>query len=1055
MKSPQSNRSHPWKKVANRLSSPKNGEHYGAKDVGNPGDVRGSAVAKQKKDGIGVEAEVEVDYKRNPTPLFSRISHRLWDMSIARLDHHPSEARVWITSSYEDNFDGTSEEEGNGNDAYEEALGGLKWRNLPLHLALLHSPHPVPLKLVQALLGAHPNACQCRNAEGSLPLHLACDNISLVNSGVNGEGVIFALIECYPEALVEADAEGRTPIEILERIGKGRSPRARNESIVYFMRRQMMMQQEMRNNRERTGLVLSKVAQNACHEDMLDSDGSEEHVPNDNILDAPREHEVEDDEDLREANRILHKRLSEAVGIVEGFRSREKELKLTVAENAKTLEELRRTFQKAQEEDIENCRDVEVRTFADAKVIATLREKVKTLKGLLKRNSATYKLRLVDLKKKVEAIEEEKRVLEDELASTKEGNQAKEKENADRVLSSSNIRSIDNAISCEEEEERKALQNRVAILETENSYKAEKNKEYSTQLVVSQGQVAGLKETIEALEIALEAKKVAVADVADASDAIRTRIDDAEAQRRKIEAENSLLRQQIADKTFKYEQSEKSAHEYKESKEACESELSETRKEIQVVEETLSVTKDENNHLERQLKQAKEGRACLAEDIEKKSKKIDEQSKDMSLLREERDHLKATNESLYCTNEKLQLVFSEIQKSLDELNTRHKVLSQEKCTKEQTIASLDRQLAASEKELKVQSGMISSLKSKLGEEEKRSKALSDQCDSLHAEVLTGQALKLENKSLQMAVSSMKDVASEYREKIQEMGSHMVKTGDKNYAKINALKIANNEIQTDINRLESEISQLREDKSQLERTNQDLIEEIGGMNSRNASTSNQIDSQKHALDAAKKQISELEHSHSVLEPKIRSLQLEKKGLLGRIRSLEKSLEQVKSGASDRELALQEELLSMTKNTENKKSAQTAESLRTEMGLLKESNSTIWSKLRDVLKENENHKSTILRLNILMKEQEQSISSDGSSREAHLNEMEMIKTENEALKKSKSMLEKSLTRLTCRAAIHDETLSELASRQALLLRQRQDFTRDEERQDGSDKQEIGRQ
>ena len=77
MKSPQSNRSHPWKKVASRLSSPKNGEHYGAKDVGTPGDVRGSAVAKQKKDGIGVEAEVEVDYKRNPTPLFSRISHRL------------------------------------------------------------------------------------------------------------------------------------------------------------------------------------------------------------------------------------------------------------------------------------------------------------------------------------------------------------------------------------------------------------------------------------------------------------------------------------------------------------------------------------------------------------------------------------------------------------------------------------------------------------------------------------------------------------------------------------------------------------------------------------------------------------------------------------------------------------------------------------------------------------------------------------------------------------------------------------------------------------------
>ena len=96
--------------------------------------------------------EREVDYKTNPTQLFQRISHRLWDMAQSRLDSHPSEARVWIVARYESEVGGgfnadDDDDDVNGGDpiqGYQASLGGIKWRNLPLHLALLHSPHPAP-----------------------------------------------------------------------------------------------------------------------------------------------------------------------------------------------------------------------------------------------------------------------------------------------------------------------------------------------------------------------------------------------------------------------------------------------------------------------------------------------------------------------------------------------------------------------------------------------------------------------------------------------------------------------------------------------------------------------------------------------------------------------------------------------------------------------------------------------------------------------------------------------------------------------------------------------
>ena len=268
-------RSHPWQTEgrAKHSTSHDNDDNDDDSSLGNGAIMRRfqqqndnrtveKAVHNDRRHKKRYQEEDQVDYKTSPTQLFQRISHRLWDMAESRLDSHPDEASVWIVARYESevgggfNADDVDDEE-DQIEGYQASLGGIKWRNLPLHLALLHSPHPAPLKLIQALIEAYPAACRRRNAEGSLPLHLACDNYSLVNNGADGEAVLFALVESYPDALVEVDVEGRTPVDLLERVGKGRSSSTSGgaggggrrgnksgESIMYFMRRQMMLQQE-------------------------------------------------------------------------------------------------------------------------------------------------------------------------------------------------------------------------------------------------------------------------------------------------------------------------------------------------------------------------------------------------------------------------------------------------------------------------------------------------------------------------------------------------------------------------------------------------------------------------------------------------------------------------------------------------------------------------------------------------------------------------------------------------------------------------------------------
>ena len=115
------------------------------------------------------------------------------------------------------------------------------WRNLPLHLACLHSPEPVPLVLFEALIASYPGAARERNLEGNLPLHLACSCLDLSpRYGLEVEGIFMALIECYPESLRMVDLEGRTPLEILEEKGWGDRLKSagRGIGVIRYMRKQ-------------------------------------------------------------------------------------------------------------------------------------------------------------------------------------------------------------------------------------------------------------------------------------------------------------------------------------------------------------------------------------------------------------------------------------------------------------------------------------------------------------------------------------------------------------------------------------------------------------------------------------------------------------------------------------------------------------------------------------------------------------------------------------------------------------------------------------------------
>lgn len=80
--------------------------------------------------------------------------------------------------------------------------------NLPLHYAAMHGSAVV----LQALLAAYPQGCQTPNSRDRFPIHLVCarcyDATPLPTKDLE------ALIQSYPEALVQLDRFGRTPLHL-------------------------------------------------------------------------------------------------------------------------------------------------------------------------------------------------------------------------------------------------------------------------------------------------------------------------------------------------------------------------------------------------------------------------------------------------------------------------------------------------------------------------------------------------------------------------------------------------------------------------------------------------------------------------------------------------------------------------------------------------------------------------------------------------------------------------------------------------------------------------
>lgn len=1273
-------RSHPWQteERAKRSTSHDNDDNDDDSSLGNGAIMR----RFQQNDNRTVEAarhddrrykkryqnssrddrhgEDEVDYKTNPTQLFQRISHRLWDMAESRLDSHPDEASVWIVARYESEVGGGFNADGDEKDqieGYQASLGGIKWRNLPLHLALLHSPHPAPLKLIQALIEAYPAACRRRNAEGSLPLHLACDNYSLVNNGADGEAALFALVESYPDALLEVDGEGRTPVDLLERVGKGRSGSTSGgaggggrrgnksgESIMYFMRRQMMLQQEqakrtrvpgvedthdggigqigrtssaivedtsndvdgddqreersvtaaarevvsrrqgrkksmgssrsrslepeprrrnvdnsygqgisdrsrsvdpslarqghhnddevsfyynhddedssydikppfedarlhrriqgqesqkqrktklskkpskddarednddyyrVKSGRRKSHPSLPKATSSSRFEDSLisvssDSDYSKlifnpdddtsgaggvkadleeklaralrenmslrraaEHGAANNSreneqlrkamkeitdlrgaiedltrnggdrrhqrmaaaqLDSMRrnfdkleeemrigqdryKHQtnhieeleaalakataknsslLESVDDLRQTNALLHERIDTSKEIIDDMRSREAGLRDKMDRREEELESIRSKYLEAQaviddlnakhsrdQKQFDNCQREaqclketdEQKIEAQAKMIAALKEKVTTLKDIVKKNSTTYKKRFDELKSKAMKVSQEKKALEEELISAQEASQDREQRIAELVSSRTSLREECDELGdrwikskklvAEYEQQIKSLESdteraqseclsmgkRTKELQMSSDRDKAKVQELSTELTASRAQIEGLQDTIKTLEAALQTKTDAGFDTREATQAMQKRIQDAEAQTGKVEADNAVIRKQLTESKFKVQQLEESITLLNSDKNSLESKLGATTEEKASLETSLSNLEDENKMLKMKLIRANEDGVKYIEEIKQLGTTIQEQSGTIRQLEKDIGSLNIANDGLHSDKERLGEELADAKATVESLTTTRAQLEREKATQDETILSLERQTTATTTELQLQTSVISDLQGKLIIKSQDYKALTEERCNLEQEVLAGRQLKLENDSLKKAVNSMQDVASDYRIKIQEISSQLVTNGNESRAKINALKIANKEIQKDVDRLETELDQFKGAKSGIEQALTELHAENSELQEKLSSALAESNLSKAEIERLRHFIAQLQDSIQKVERQRDTAQLDRDGMCLKATTVEGKLVALQSEAEKERQYLQAEIVSM--------------------------------------------------------------------------------------------------------------------------------------------------
>lgn len=161
-------------------------------------------MIRHEWDVVRSSHDLEVPCESNPTQLFLLMNQQLWDSAQSRLMICPEEARTWISSRFPE-------------------TGEYRWCNLPLHLACLHGPEPVPLHFLETLISMYPEGVRCRNHEGNMPIHMACDCVSFnPRFRLEEEGILITLISAFPECLSAKDGIGRTPLDILDERSLGR-----------------------------------------------------------------------------------------------------------------------------------------------------------------------------------------------------------------------------------------------------------------------------------------------------------------------------------------------------------------------------------------------------------------------------------------------------------------------------------------------------------------------------------------------------------------------------------------------------------------------------------------------------------------------------------------------------------------------------------------------------------------------------------------------------------------------------------------------------------------
>lgn len=134
--------------------------------------------------------ELEVDFDKNVTDLYSSISDSNWDQAIIEVQKRPEEARTWVVR-FHPNSD------------------SIMWRFLPIHSACAKQP---PENVLNSLVHAYRKGAQCRDDQGMLPLHYACGNQASLE-------VIRLLLLSNPEGASIADPHGMLPLHYLAQWG--------------------------------------------------------------------------------------------------------------------------------------------------------------------------------------------------------------------------------------------------------------------------------------------------------------------------------------------------------------------------------------------------------------------------------------------------------------------------------------------------------------------------------------------------------------------------------------------------------------------------------------------------------------------------------------------------------------------------------------------------------------------------------------------------------------------------------------------------------------------